>query len=141
MQINTHKKCLPLNTDLEPSFLTQWLGDNPSLTTQLVEEIIEPYTAWHAKHLLLYTTWNEAAKQASQKHKLHTITTGKMVVPHPEQVPSLLQQVNENKSLDQNDDMVINKPDDAVAGSSTCPVFIPDNTALLPYKDKLELLT
>ena len=45
MQLNAHKKCLPLDSDLEPWFLTQWLGDNASLTTQLVEEIIEPYTA------------------------------------------------------------------------------------------------
>ena len=45
MQLNTHKKCLPLETDLKPSSLTQWLGDNAGLTTQLVEEIVESYTA------------------------------------------------------------------------------------------------
>ena len=69
----------------------QWLGGNAGLTTQLVEEVIEPYAARHAKHLLLSTTWNEAAKQASQKRKPQAITTGKTVAPHPEQVPSLLQ--------------------------------------------------
>ena len=45
MRLNTHKKCPPFNTDLEPSFLAQWLRDNASLTTQLVEEIVEPYAA------------------------------------------------------------------------------------------------
>ena len=38
-------KCLSLDSDLEPLFLTQWLGDNASLTTQLIEEIVEPYAA------------------------------------------------------------------------------------------------
>ena len=56
-------------------------------------------------------------------------------------MPSLLQQVTENKSLDQNNDMVIDEPDHAVAGLSTCPVSILDNTAVLLYENKLELLT
>ena len=141
MRLNVHKKCLLLKTDLKPSSLAQWLRDNASLTTQLVEEVIEPYTAQRAEHLLLSTTWNEAAKQASQKHKPCTITTSKMVAPHPEQMPSLLQQVTENKSLDQNEDMVIDKPDHAVAGSSTRPVSIPDNMGVLPYENKLDLST
>ena len=63
------------------------------------------------------------------------------MAPHPEQMPSLLQQVTENKSLDQNTDMVIDKPNHAVAGSSTRPVSIPDNTVVLPYKDELDLST
>ena len=91
MQLNAHKKCLPLETDLEPSSLTQWLGDNAGLTTQLDEEVMEPYAARRAEHLLLCTTWNEAIKQASQKCKPRTTTTGKSVAPHPEQMPSLLQ--------------------------------------------------
>ena len=119
----------------------QWLGDNAGLTTQLVEEVVEPYTAQRAEHLSAGTTWNEAAKLVSQKHKPCAITTGKMVVPHPEQVPSLLQWVTENKSLDQNDDMVIDEPDHAVASSSTCLVPIPDNTAVLLYEDELDLST
>ena len=45
MRLNTHKKCPLLETDLEPSSLTQWLGDNAGLTTQLVEEVVKPYTA------------------------------------------------------------------------------------------------
>ena len=57
------------------------------------------------------------------------------------QMPSLLQQVTENKSLDQNDDMVIDEPEHAVAGSSTCPVSILDNTGVLPYEDELDLST
>ena len=84
MRLSAHKKCPLLETDLKPSSLAQWLRDNAGLTTQLVEEVVEPYTARHAKHLLLGTTWNEAAKQASQKHKPHAITTGKTVVPHLE---------------------------------------------------------
>ena len=49
--------------------------------------------------------------------------------------------MTENKSLDQNDDMVINEPEHVVAGPSTHPDTIPDNTAVLPYEDELELLT
>ena len=60
---------------------------------------------------------------------------------HPEQIPSLLQRVTENKSLNQNDDMIIDEPDHPVAGSSTRPIIISDNMAVLPYEDKLELLT
>ena len=136
-----HKKCLPLETDLEPSSLVQWLRANIGLTTQLVEEVVKPYAARCAKHLLLGTTCNEATKQASQKCKPRTITTSKMVAPHPEQMPSLLQQVTENRSLNQNDDMVIDEPDHAVAGSSTHPVSIPDNMVVLPYEAKLDLST
>ena len=135
------KKCLPLNPDLEPSFLTQWLRDNASLTTQLVEEIIKPYAAQHAKHLLLSTTWNEAAKWATQKHKPCVTITSKTVAPHPEQVSSFLKWVTENKSLDQNDNMVIDKPVPAIAGPSTCLDTELDNTATLLYEDELELST
>ena len=141
MRLNTHKKCLPLETDLEPSSLVQWLGDNAGITTQLVEEVVKPYAARHAEHLSASTTWNEAAKRASQKCKPRAITTGKTVAPHPEQIPNLLQRVTENKSLDQNDDMIIDEPDHTVAGSSTCPIIILDNMAVLPYEDELDLST
>ena len=112
----------------------QWLGNNAGLTTQLVESVVKPYVAQRTEHLSASTTWNEAAKWAFQKRKPRAITTSKMVAAHPEQIPSLLQRVTENKSLDQNDDLVIDEPDHAVAGSSTRPVPIPDNTAVLPYE-------
>ena len=64
-----------------------------------------------------------------------------MVAPHPEQVPSLLQWVTENKSLNQNNDMVTNEPEPDAAGPSTHPDTGPDNTAALPYEDELELST
>ena len=141
MRLNVHKKCLPLETDLEPSSLAQWLGDNASLTTQLVEEVVEPYTARRAKHLLAGTTWNEAAKRAFQKHNPCAITTSQTVAPRLEQIPSLLQRVTEKKSLDQNDAMIINEPDHPVAGSSTCPIIISENMAVLLYEDEIELST
>ena len=125
--------------DLEPSSLAQWLGDNAGLTTQLVEEVVEPYAARRAEHLSAGTTWNKAAKWAFQKRKPRAITTSKTVAPHPEQIPSLLQQVTENKSLNQNDDMIIDEPDHLVAGSSTRLIIISDNMVVLPYEDKLEL--
>ena len=127
--------------DLEPSSLAQWLGDNAGLTTQLVEEVVEPYAARRAEHLSASTTWNKAAKWAFQKRKPHAITTSKMVAPHPEQIPSFLQWVTENKSLNQNDDMIIDEPDHPVAGLSTHLIIILDNTAVLPYEDELELST
>ena len=123
--------------DLKPLSLAQWLGDNAGLTTQLVEEVVEPYAAQRAEHLSAGTTWNEAAKRAFQKRKPHAITTGKTVAPHPEQILSLLQWVTESKSLDQNDAMVIDEPDHPVAGSTTRPIIILDNTAVLPYEDEL----
>ena len=63
------------------------------------------------------------------------------MAPHPEQMPSLLQQVTENKSLKQNNDMVINEPEHAVAGSSMHPVSILDNMAVLLYEGELDLST
>ena len=127
--------------DLEPSSLAQCLGDNASLTTQLVEEVVDPYAARCAEYLSAGTTWNEAAKWAFQKRKSHVITTSKTVAPHPEQIPSFLQQVTENKWLDQNDDMIIDEPDHPVAGLSTCLIIISDNTVVLPYEDELALST
>ena len=127
--------------DLKPSSLAQWLGDNACLTTQLVEEVVEPYAARRAEHLSAGTNWNEAAKRAFQKCKPCAITTSKTVAPHLEQIPSLLQQVTENKSLNQNNDMIIDEPDHPVAGSSTHPIIISDKMAVLPYEDELELLT
>ena len=85
------------------------------------------------------TTWNEAAKWTIQKHKPSAITTGKTVVPHPEQVPSLLQWVTENKSLDQNNEMIIDDPVPDIAGQSTHLDIVPNTTAVLPYDDELEL--
>ena len=64
-----------------------------------------------------------------------------MVVPHPEQVPCLLKQVTENKSLDQSDDMVIDKSAPAIAGPSTRPDTELNNMAVLPYENELELST
>ena len=92
-----------------------------------MEEIIKPYAAWHAEHLHFGTTWNKAAKQVTQKCKPCIITTSKTVVPHPEQVPSLLQQVTENKLLNQNNDMIIDDPVPDIAGLSMHPDTIPDN--------------
>ena len=49
--------------------------------------------------------------------------------------------MTENKSLEQNDAMVIDKPDHPVAGSSTRPIVISDYMAVLPYEDEIELST
>ena len=64
-----------------------------------------------------------------------------MVAPHLEQGPSLLQWVTENKALDQNDDMIIDEPEHVVDGPRMHPDTVPDNTAVLPYEDELELST
>ena len=49
--------------------------------------------------------------------------------------------MTENKSLDQNDDMIIDELDHSVADSSTRPILISDNTAVLLYEDELDLST
>ena len=92
--MNHHKKCLPLEPDLEDMTLAQWLGEYASLTMELKETIVELIAAWHAENLKLGTTWNDVAKQSQEKCKLHSLPTEKTVASHPEQVPSLLKQVN-----------------------------------------------
>ena len=62
-----------------------------------------------------------------------------MVALHPEQVPSLLYQVTENKSFDQNDDKDIDDLVPDIAELNMCPDTVPDNTAVLPYDNELEL--
>ena len=57
-----HKKSALHSGLLELLSLVQWLRDNAGLTTQLVEEVLKPYTAQHAQNLLHGTTWNEAAR-------------------------------------------------------------------------------
>ena len=37
--------------------------------------------------------------------------------------------------------MVIDEPEHIIAGPSKRPDTVPDNTAVLPYEDELELLT
>ena len=139
--LSAWKKCPPLDANLEQLALMQWLWDNAGLTTQLVEEVIKPYATQCTQNLLLDTTWNEPAKWAEEKCKPHASTTRTIVVPHLEQAPTLLQQVTENKALDQNYDMIIDDPVPDISGSSTHLDSIPDNTAALPYNDKLELST
>ena len=141
LQLSAHIKCPLLEADLEPSSLIQWLGDNAGLTTQLVEEIVKPYASQCTEHFHISITWDKAAKQATQKYKPHAITTSKTVAPHPEQVPSLLQWVTENKSLAQSDEMIIDDPEHDIVGSSTYLDSVLENTAALPYDNKLELLT
>ena len=64
MWLNAHKKCLPLNSDLEPSFLAQWLGDNSSLTTQLVSKCwcikVEQWIEWLG---IFKTSWITSTPQ------------------------------------------------------------------------------
>ena len=57
-----------------------------------------------------------------------------MVAPHPEQVPSFLEQVTD-KSLQPNDAMIVDEPVSDAAGPSTWPITSADNTAVLPYND------
>ena len=63
------------------------------------------------------------------------------MAPHLEQVPSLFQWATENKSLNQNDDMIMDDLMPDVVGSSMHPDSVPDNMAALLYDDELELLT
>ena len=49
--------------------------------------------------------------------------------------------MTENKSLEQNDDIIMNEPEPDTAGPSTCPDTGLDNMAVLLYEDEIELLT
>ena len=62
----------------------------------------------------------------------------KTVVPHPEQVPSLLKEVTD-KSLQHYDSIVIDKPMSDITGPSTLPITLINNMGVLPYDDELEL--
>ena len=55
---------------IEDADLVQWLKDNAGHTTELVKEIVNPFTEQHAEHLCLCTTWNEVAKRCQDKCKL-----------------------------------------------------------------------
>ena len=95
---------------------------------------------WHMEYTHNGTTWNKAARQANQKYKLCTITTLKVMAPHPEQAPSLLNQVTD-KSLPPDDAMIIDEPASDAAGPSTQPMASVNNMAVLPYDDdELDLL-
>ena len=72
--------------------------------------------------------------KAQVAHNCHA----KSMVPYPEQVPSLLEQVTD-KSLQPDDAMIINEPVSDIAGPSTWLITSVNNMAVLPYDDELDL--
>ena len=139
MWMSAHEKCPPLEPGIKNISLMQWLGDYSSLTTQLVEPIVNPYGAQHAENLCISTTWSEAGKWCHEKGKTCPLSTGKTVALHPKQVPSLLNWVTAEKSLENNDDMLINDPAVNNTGSNAHPDALPINMMALSYDDELKL--
>ena len=56
MHLSAHKKCLLLECDIEDSDLSQWLGDNISLTAELKKKITELFAEWDVEHICISTT-------------------------------------------------------------------------------------
>ena len=111
-----------------------WLREKAGLTAELAKQIIKPFAEWHAEYSCNGTTWNEAARQAHEKCKSCSTTTVKVVAPHPEQVHTLLKQLTD-KSIPEDNAMIINEPASIVAGSSTRPMTLVKHTTVLPYDD------
>ena len=95
MRLSAPKKCPPLKHGIKQSKLACWLREKARLTAELAKQVIEPFTELHAKYSHNGTTWNEAARQAHEKCKLHSATTVKVVASHPEQVPTLLKRLTD----------------------------------------------
>ena len=142
MHLSAPKKCSLLKHGIKQCELACWLGEKARLTAELAKQVIEPFTEWHAENYHHRTTWNEASRQAHEKRKLHSATTAKVVAPHPEQVPTLLKQLMD-KSIPEDDAMIIDEPASTAAESSTRPLTLVKHTAVLPYDDKddIEFLT
>ena len=138
MHLCVPKRCPPLEHGIKQSELAQWLGAHTRLTSELMIQVVKPFTEWHVEYTCSRTTWNEAARWAHQKHKSCLATTPKVVEPHPEQVPTLLEWVTD-KSLQHDDAMVINEPVSNTAESSTWPIPLVDDTAFLPYNDEEDI--
>ena len=118
MHLCAPKRCPLLEHGIEQSKLAQWLRAHARLTSELVSQVVEPFTEQHVEYTHDQTTWNKVARQAHQKCKLHSTTTPKVVEPHPEQVPTLLKQVMD-KSHQHYNAMVVNEPASTTAESST----------------------
>ena len=142
MCLSAHKKYPTLEHGIEDSNLTQWLRDNTGLTIKLAKEIVKPFLEWHAEHLHIGTTWNEAAKRSQEKCELHLLATGKNVAPHPEQVTSLLDKVGASMPLNANDNVIVNEPLSSHTGPSAHPDALPSHMIGLSYDNEdLELST
>ena len=90
MCLSAPKKCPPLEHGIEQSELARWLREKARLTAELANQIVEPFAEQHVEYSCNGTTWNKAARQAYEKCKAHSTTTAKVLAPHPEQVPTLL---------------------------------------------------
>ena len=118
MHLSAPKRCPPLKHGIEQSKLVQWLGAQAGLTSKLAKQVIELFVEQCVEYTCSGTTWNEAARRAHQKRKSHSTTTPKVVEPHPEQVPTLLNWLTD-KTIQNNNAMVINEPVSNTAESST----------------------
>ena len=135
IHLSAPKKCPLLENSIKQSELAHWLREKARLTTELAKQIIKLFAEHHAEYSSNWTTWNEAARQAHQKCKSHSATTAKVVAPHPEQVPTLLKQLTD-KSIPEDDAMIVDEPASIIAESSARPLTPVKHTAVLLYDDE-----
>ena len=142
MHLCALKKCPPLEHGIEQSELACWLGEKAGLTAELVKQVVELFAEQHVEYTCKGTTWNEAARWAHEKCKSHAATTAKVVAHHPEQVPTLLNQLMD-KSTQPDDNMIVDEPANVAAEPKTQPLTLVNTTAILLYdnKDDIEFLT
>ena len=135
MHLNAPKNCPLLKHGIKQSELACWLREKAGLTAELAKQVIEPFAEQHVENSRNRTTWNEASRRAHEKHKLRSATTAKVVAPHPEQVPTLLKQLMD-KSIPEDNAIIVNEPASTAAESSTRPLTPVKHTAVLLYDDK-----
>ena len=109
MHLCALKKCPLLEHGIEQSDLACWLGEKDGFTSELAKQVVEPFTEQRAEYTCKGTIWNKAARWAHEKHKVRSVTTAKVVAPHPAQMPTLLDRLTD-KSTQPDDNMIINEP-------------------------------
>ena len=129
------KKCPLLDHGIEQSELACWLREKAGLTSELAKQIIEPFAEQCVEYTHNGTTWNETARWAQEKHKSCSTTTIKVVAPHPEQVPTLLNQLTE-KSTQPDNAMIVDEPASVAAEPNPQPLTPVKDMATLPYDDE-----
>ena len=81
------------------------------------------------------TTWKEVARWACKKRESCSTTTIKVVSPHPEKVPTLLNQLTE-KSTQPDDAMIVDEPASVTAEPNPRLVTLVNNMAVLSYDNE-----
>ena len=135
MRLCALKKCPPLKHGIKQSKLAHWLREKAGLTSELTKQVVEPFTEWHVEYTCKGIAWNKAARQAHEKCKARSVTTEKVVIPHPEKMPTFLNRLTD-KSTQPDNNMIVNETASVTAEPKTWPLTPVNTKAILLYADK-----